>query len=64
MDMKLNSCEALPARRLGVLYFASFCTIALILGVSNAFILRELSLQRTDMFSPGTSPNNGRSIIR
>jgi signal transduction histidine kinase len=43
--MKSDRRERSPARKLGMLYFASFCTIALLLGISQAFILRELSGQ-------------------
>jgi signal transduction histidine kinase len=36
-----------PARRLGILYVASFFTIAILSGIGQAFILRELSRQST-----------------
>jgi signal transduction histidine kinase len=43
--MKRDRNEESPARRLGILYVASFFTIAILSGVSQAFILRELSWQ-------------------
>jgi signal transduction histidine kinase len=43
--MKNDRREEPPARRLGILYVTSFCTIALLSGISQAFILRELSWQ-------------------
>ena len=43
--MKTDRSDELPARRLGILYVASFFTIALLSGISQAFILRELSWQ-------------------
>ena len=43
--MKSDRTEESPARRLGILYVVSFFTIALLSGVSQAFILRELSWQ-------------------
>ena len=43
--MKSDRSEEPPARRLGILYVASFCMIALLSGISQAFILRELSWQ-------------------
>jgi signal transduction histidine kinase len=44
--MKCDRIEEPPARRLGVLYVTSFCTIALLSGLGQAFALRELSLER------------------
>jgi len=43
--MKSERSEESPARRLGVLYVASFVMITLLSGISQAFILRELSGQ-------------------
>jgi signal transduction histidine kinase len=43
--MKSDRSEESPARRLGILYVVSFITIAVLSGISQAFILRELSLQ-------------------
>jgi len=43
--MKSDRREESPARRLGILYVASFFTIAILSGISQAFILRELSWQ-------------------
>jgi signal transduction histidine kinase len=37
-----------PARRLGILYAASFVTIAVLSGFAQTYILRELSLQRRE----------------
>jgi len=42
-DMKNDRVEESPARRLGILYVTSFFTIAALSGISQAFILRELS---------------------
>jgi signal transduction histidine kinase len=44
--MKTDRTGDAPARRLGMLYVASFFTIALLSGISQACILRELSWQR------------------
>jgi signal transduction histidine kinase len=41
--MKSDCTEEPPARRLGILYVTSFCTIALLSGLSQVFVLRELS---------------------
>jgi light-regulated signal transduction histidine kinase (bacteriophytochrome) len=43
--MKNDRSEESPAQRLGVLYVASFFTIALLSGISQAYILGELSWQ-------------------
>jgi signal transduction histidine kinase len=43
--MKTDRTEVPPARRLGILYVASFCTIALLSGVSQAFVLRALAFE-------------------
>ncbi len=43
--MKNDRVEESPARRLGILYVTSFFTIAFLSGISQAFILRELSWQ-------------------
>ena len=43
--MKTPQIEEPPARRLGILYVTSFCTIALLSGVSQAFVLKELSFE-------------------
>jgi signal transduction histidine kinase len=43
--MKSDRSEESPARRLGILYIASFCMIAFLSAISQAFILRELSWQ-------------------
>ncbi|MGO9922614.1 MAG: sensor histidine kinase [Isosphaeraceae bacterium] len=43
--MKKDRVRESPARRLGILYVASFFTIALLSGISQAFILREVSWQ-------------------
>jgi signal transduction histidine kinase len=43
--MKSDRHEEPPARRLGILYVASFCMIALLSGISQTLILRELSWQ-------------------
>ena len=43
--MKDDRSAESPALRLGVLYVASFFTIALLSGISQAYILRELSWQ-------------------
>jgi signal transduction histidine kinase len=45
--MKKERSAESPARRLGILYVSSFFTIAVLLGVSQAFILRELSWQNS-----------------
>ena len=44
-NMKSDRREEPPARRLGILYVASFCMIALLSGISQTLILRELSWQ-------------------
>ncbi len=43
--MKTDQIEEPPARRLGILYVTSFCRLALLSGVSQAFVLRELSFE-------------------
>ena len=43
--MKNDRSDASPALRLGVLYVASFFTIALLTGISQVYVLRELSWQ-------------------
>jgi signal transduction histidine kinase len=57
-----------PARRLGILYVASFSMIALLSGISQAFILRELSAQSRAIssvarFARHRSPDDSLSVF-
>ena len=45
VSMKSDRTEEPPARRLGILYVTSFCTIALLSGLSQAFVLKELAFE-------------------
>ena len=49
--MKWDRTGEPPARRLGVLYVASFFTITLLSGLSQALVLRELTSQTTAISS-------------
>ncbi len=50
---KTERAKKSPARRIGALYFASFCMIALLSGFSQAFVLKELARQGEAMNSLG-----------
>ena len=51
--MKSARRQEVPARKLGILYFVSFCLIALLSGVSQALIVRELSAQNDAISAVG-----------
>ncbi len=58
---KIRTEPESPARRLGILYIASFCMIALLSGISQLFILREMTWQgdaisAVGAFARGRSP--------
>ena len=66
--MKRDRREDPPAHRLGTLYVASFCMIALLSGISQAFILRELSWQSGAIYSVARSarhrsPDDSLSVL-
>ena len=66
--MKRDRREEPPAHRLGILYVASFCMIALLSGISQAFILRELSWQSGAIYSVARSarhrsPDDSLSVL-
>ncbi len=63
-EIKCDELAESPARRLGVLYVASFSVIVVISAFNQAFILRELSWQSRATSAVGRLPATARSVAR